>query len=160
MSKALYNQLMRWWETITDLDFEIQHRPGRIHGNADSLSQYPYPNQTTSAEVMEEDKQMYNQLGLKVPSGLHRKGGSTEQGVNIVTRSKAVSHRDGTDLLLVQVQLRRLSDRKICEHMQKNTTTESPTDTDHPENAGPAGPAHRTEEPTPREWRRGDQRER
>ncbi len=91
-SKALYNHLMRWWETITNLDFEIQHRLGRIHGNADSLSQYPYPDQTTSAEVTEEDKQMCNQLGLKVPSGLHRKGGSTEQGVNIVAHSKAVSH--------------------------------------------------------------------
>lgn len=31
-------QLARWMESLSEFDFEIQHRPGRSHGNADALS--------------------------------------------------------------------------------------------------------------------------
>ena len=31
-------QLARWLDTLSEYDFEIRHRAGRIHGNADALS--------------------------------------------------------------------------------------------------------------------------
>ena len=34
-------QVARWLEKLACYDFEIQHRPGRLHGNADALSQRP-----------------------------------------------------------------------------------------------------------------------
>lgn len=34
-------QVARWIETLMTYDYEIQHRPGRQHGNADSLSRRP-----------------------------------------------------------------------------------------------------------------------
>ncbi|GFO29685.1 Pol polyprotein [Plakobranchus ocellatus] len=34
-------QLARWLEELSQCDMEIIHRPGRLHGNADSLSRMP-----------------------------------------------------------------------------------------------------------------------
>ena len=34
-------QVARWIETLSSYDFEIQHRPGKQHGNADALSRKP-----------------------------------------------------------------------------------------------------------------------
>lgn len=34
-------QLARWMETLQDYDFQVQHRPGRLHANADALSRRP-----------------------------------------------------------------------------------------------------------------------
>lgn len=34
-------QLARWLEKLAEYDFEIIHRPGRLHSNADSLSRRP-----------------------------------------------------------------------------------------------------------------------
>ena len=34
-------QLARWMEILQDYDFEIRHRAGRLHGNADALSRRP-----------------------------------------------------------------------------------------------------------------------
>lgn len=34
-------QLARWILALQELDFEIVHRPGRAHGNADGLSRVP-----------------------------------------------------------------------------------------------------------------------
>ena len=36
-------QLARWLETLETYDFELQHRPGAKHGNADALSRGPCP---------------------------------------------------------------------------------------------------------------------
>ncbi|KRX13115.1 Retrovirus-related Pol polyprotein from transposon, partial [Trichinella nelsoni] len=32
-------QIARWLESLAELDFEVEHRAGRLHGNADALSQ-------------------------------------------------------------------------------------------------------------------------
>ena len=34
-------QLARWLEKLQEFDFEVVHRPGRSHGNADALSRMP-----------------------------------------------------------------------------------------------------------------------
>ena len=34
-------QIARWLETLSMFDFDIEHRPGRQHGNADGLSRVP-----------------------------------------------------------------------------------------------------------------------
>ena len=34
-------QITRWLEILNTYDFEIEHRPGRLHGNADALSRIP-----------------------------------------------------------------------------------------------------------------------
>ncbi|CAG2215713.1 unnamed protein product [Mytilus edulis] len=37
-------QMARWLEVLNTYNFEVQHRPGRLHGNADGLSRRPcYP---------------------------------------------------------------------------------------------------------------------
>ena len=33
--------MARWLEVLSTYDFNIQHRPGRLHGNADGLSRRP-----------------------------------------------------------------------------------------------------------------------
>ena len=39
--KNVEGQLARWLEAISQFDFQISHRPGRLHGNADGLSRAP-----------------------------------------------------------------------------------------------------------------------
>lgn len=39
-SADLYAQNARWVETLSNYKFEIQHRSGSLHGNADSLSRF------------------------------------------------------------------------------------------------------------------------
>lgn len=39
--KSPEGQVARWLETLQAYDFEIQHRAGRVHGNADALSRRP-----------------------------------------------------------------------------------------------------------------------
>ncbi|KRY05098.1 Retrovirus-related Pol polyprotein from transposon, partial [Trichinella britovi] len=31
-------QVAQWLESLAELDFEVEHRAGRLHGNADALS--------------------------------------------------------------------------------------------------------------------------
>ena len=33
-------QVARWLERLSDFDFEVEHRPGQLHGNADGLSRF------------------------------------------------------------------------------------------------------------------------
>ena len=35
-------QVARWLERLSDFDFEVEHRPGQLHGNADGLSRLPW----------------------------------------------------------------------------------------------------------------------
>ena len=39
--KKPQGQVARWLECLQEFDFEIQHHRGKLHNNADSLSQYP-----------------------------------------------------------------------------------------------------------------------
>ena len=40
--KNLRGQVARWLERLSDFDFEVEHRPGQLHGNADGLSRFPW----------------------------------------------------------------------------------------------------------------------
>ena len=41
--KEPVGQVARWIERLAEYDFEIVHRPGQRHANADALSRYPHP---------------------------------------------------------------------------------------------------------------------
>ena len=44
-------QIARWLEILSSFDFEIQHRPGKLHQNADALSRMPCRQCGRSADV-------------------------------------------------------------------------------------------------------------
>jgi hypothetical protein len=68
-SMSLTGQLMRWSEQISDFDFVVEHRPGRKHQNADSLSRYPYPGRENNGpKLTKKDKEMYAKCGVKPPT--------------------------------------------------------------------------------------------
>ena len=55
--KNIEGQLARWLESLSQFDFRIEHRPGRLHGNADGLSRIPqeecpYYEVGTTAEML------------------------------------------------------------------------------------------------------------
>jgi hypothetical protein len=41
--KQINGQLARWIEELSQYDMSIVHRPGRLHGNADTLTRVPEP---------------------------------------------------------------------------------------------------------------------
>ena len=49
---AYVGQVARWLEQIAEYDFEIVHRHGKQHANADALSRYPF--QVDSINVSEQ----------------------------------------------------------------------------------------------------------
>ena len=51
------NQVARWIQTLSEYDFEIEHRPGVKHGNADGLSRQPCRQclRMSAGETMEDD---------------------------------------------------------------------------------------------------------
>ena len=56
------NLFARWLSEIQSYDFEVRHRPGRLHSNADTLSRYPFkgedkPELVSSDAVMTVSKE-------------------------------------------------------------------------------------------------------
>ena len=49
--KEPQGQLARWLEELSQYDMEIVHRPGKSHGNADSLSRMPDPNDCGPVDI-------------------------------------------------------------------------------------------------------------
>ena len=43
-------QLTRWLEQLEQYTFEVVHRKGSSHGNADALSRYVYPHESVDEE--------------------------------------------------------------------------------------------------------------
>ena len=86
----LTGQLYRWSAEISDYDFEIQHRPGRKHQNADALSRYPYPGRDTTinSALTDLDKEMYAKCGIKPPKS-GSLGKKLHADVYVTTRSRA-----------------------------------------------------------------------
>lgn len=57
--------MARWLERLSEFDFVIEHRPGRLHGNADGLSRVPY---MENEEEDEESSQTVDGIiGLNSP---------------------------------------------------------------------------------------------
>ena len=51
--------LKRWLRILSTYDFEVQHRAGTKHANADALSRAthaPYLNETEAKELLEDDQ--------------------------------------------------------------------------------------------------------
>ena len=51
-------QVARWIERLAPFQFEIEHRAGKKHGNADALSRYPCPGTCTQCEKMNNQTEM------------------------------------------------------------------------------------------------------
>ena len=83
-------QVARWLERLSDFDFEVEHRPGQLHGNADGLSSLP---RDDGASVnVERDAtliQSVNTEPLSRPMTDGRRGKQTV--IILITMGKAVS---------------------------------------------------------------------
>lgn len=60
-------QLARWMEKLQQYNFEIRHRPGRVHKNADALSRRPCPENCKHCNKIEqhEGAQVVRQLAIQ-----------------------------------------------------------------------------------------------
>ena len=54
--KSPKGQVARWLERLSDFDFEVQNRSGRLHTNADGLSRFPWDE--LGAELREEENEV------------------------------------------------------------------------------------------------------
>ena len=46
-------QVARWFERLSDFDFEVDHRRGQLHGNVDGLSRLPFDEDASVKDVKE-----------------------------------------------------------------------------------------------------------
>ena len=63
--KDTVGQLARWIGYIEEYDFDLQHRPGVRHGNADALSRRPCRNKECSCKILVDlssDDEMFPQV--------------------------------------------------------------------------------------------------
>ena len=52
----------RWISEIQAYDFDVIHRPGKLHSNADTLSRYPKAGEDTEDRVMEVSIQDFGKM--------------------------------------------------------------------------------------------------
>ena len=64
--KSPRGQVARWLERLSDFDFEVEHRPGQSHGNADGLSRLAWES-TTLAE-QDEDAVLIQSINVELLS--------------------------------------------------------------------------------------------
>ena len=53
--KSPRGQVARWLERLSDFDFDVQHRSGRLHNNADGLSHFPWDEQGAMLREVESE---------------------------------------------------------------------------------------------------------
>ena len=54
--------MARWLERLSDFDFEVEHRLGQLHGNADGLSRFPWDE--GALEKIERDTTLIQSLNM------------------------------------------------------------------------------------------------
>lgn len=57
-------QILRWLEVLSQFDFEIQHRKGKLHQNADALSRKPLENKNLDSDWKEFEENVDNVTDL------------------------------------------------------------------------------------------------
>ena len=56
------SQVVRWLERLIDFDFEVEHRPGQLHGNTDGLSRFPWDDR--ALEKVERDTTLIQSVNM------------------------------------------------------------------------------------------------
>ena len=95
--KEPVGQVARWIEQITEYDFDIVHRPGKQHANADALSRYP-----VTVSAVSTNKQWLNPAfknNFKKQQGKDSLTATLREWVTKATRLKAEQmERTGREL--------------------------------------------------------------
>jgi hypothetical protein len=88
----------RWLERIVEfLPFEVEHRPGRIHSNADGLSRFPWERSNTKTDEQENQDVFLVQKRTKDDAYFHNwslgplSGWSRKEIINFQTSDKVIS---------------------------------------------------------------------
>ena len=102
-------QVARWLETLDSYDFELVHRPGRKHVNADALSRGPCPQCEGNHE------------GDKIRRGRRPKNEVPDQGAAVQTRSRVSK----PEVLPTWFNSDELSLERIKEEQDKDPTLSS-----------------------------------
>ena len=72
-------RLSRWALRLSEYDFEIRHKPGEGHGNADGVSRVPLPHNTAD-EIYDDDMPHVYALGFQYNNHLQIQLLQHEQG--------------------------------------------------------------------------------
>ncbi|KAK6177716.1 hypothetical protein SNE40_015762 [Patella caerulea] len=82
-------QIARWFETLAAYDFEIEHRPGRIHSNADALSRRPcFERNCSKCSSAEERYGEFSHVGNDLnpmENGVPKIGQTNDENANLTT---------------------------------------------------------------------------
>ena len=104
-------QLARWLELLQTNDFDIEHRPGRNHSNADALSRRPCPSSCShcSSQELKEDR------------------ATTEQNPKIVRQVNNTIITEQTALQWTDEEVKRAQRndvhiKHICQWLEKDST--------------------------------------
>ena len=70
--------ILRWLETLSHYEFDIEHRAGDKHGNADSLSRCTHAREPTAEEIAESEVEACNAMHISdPPATIYSRGGDS-----------------------------------------------------------------------------------
>jgi len=125
-------QLARWLTFIEQFDYEVIHREGKRHGNADGLSRRPPPNKDKSSEMLPlhwikkngmPDESITSASAISTrPSSedeVEEQSVNTERAENGIVRVVR-GNKGGIDLLVGESLLKRQQDDPMLEALNNN----------------------------------------
>ena len=107
-------QLARWLEALQEYNFTIEHRKGRLHGNADAMSRKPCTQCGRDSHIITEDVTLalIKEQNTGIPARSNediQKLQMEDPSIGFVLRAKEVEERPSPDILKGQsLQVRRL----------------------------------------------------
>ena len=68
--------ILRWLETLANYDFDVEHRPGKKHANADILSRIDHAKEPTQKEIRASEEELVCDISMPTahtpPQNWHR----------------------------------------------------------------------------------------